>query len=575
MIRLVKFLAPFKWWIALAVLFGAATVGCGIGLMSTSAFLISAATLHPSIADLGVAIVGVRFFGIARGVFRYLERYVSHQVNFRLLARLRVWFYEAIEPLAPARLINYKSGDLLTRAVADIETLQDFYVRVIAPPVVAVVIASVMTIFFWRFDSALVITLMIFLTFTGAVMPTLVRCLSQQPNHDLILTRSKLHSEIVDSVQGIPDVIAFGQQENTRRKIRALADSFARSQMHVAWINSTQTAVGNLLMNLAMGCTVIVAITLVGSGKLNGIYLAVIALATLASFESVLPLSLAASSLESALAATKRLFAIADSAPAVCDPESRRKIEDRRLEIEVRDLHFAYSSDDLPVLIGVTFNLPMGKRLAIVGASGAGKTTLINLLLRFWDYEHGEISLNGVDLHAYAQDDVRNLIGVISQRTYLFNATMRENLLVAKPKASDEDIVRAAQQAQIHDFIESLPQKYETWIGERGLRLSGGERQRLAIARALLRHTPILILDEPTANLDAMTAQNFLRSLYDVMQGRTILMITHQLRGLEAMDEILVMQSGRINERGTQNELLKANGAYRQMWDLRNNIPKA
>lgn len=574
MSRLVKFLVPFKWWIALAVLFGAATVGSGIGLMATSAFLISAAALHPSIADLGVAIVGVRFFGIARGAFRYLERYVSHQVNFRLLARLRVWFYEAVEPLAPARIMDCKSGDLLTRAVADIETLQDFYVRVIAPPVVAIVIASVMTISFWRFDSTLAITLLIFLTLTGAGMPTLVRRLSRQPNRDLIHTRSKLHSEIVDAIQGIPDVIAFGQQENVKRNIRMLSDSFARSQIHVAWINSTQTAMGNLLMNLAMGCTVIVAITLVGSGKLNGLYLAVIALATLASFEAVLPLPLAASSLESALAAAKRLFAIADSAPAVRDPESKRKIEDQRLEIEIRDLHFAYSPDDPPALNGVTFNLPLGKRLAIVGASGAGKTTLINLLLRFWDYEHGEILLNGVDLRAYTQDDVRNLIGVISQQTYLFNATVRENLLVAKPKASDEEMARAAQRAQIHNFIESLPQKYETWIGERGLRLSGGERQRLAIARALLRHTPILILDEPAANLDAMTAQNFLRSLYDVMQERTMLMITHRLSGLETMDEILVMRQGRIIERGTHGDLLEANGIYRRMWDLQNNTPK-
>lgn len=570
MLRLIRFLAPFKWWIALAVLLGSLTIGSGIGLMATSAFLISTAALHPSIAELSVAIVGVRFFGIARGVFRYLERYVSHQVNFRLLARLRVWFYEAIEPLAPARLINYKSGDLLTRAIADIETLQDFYVRVVAPPVVAIVIAVALAIAFWRFDATLAITLLIFLALTGAVLPTLVRKLSQRPNQDLVRLRSELHSEVIDSIQGIPDLIAFGQQENSQKKLRALDDSFSRAQTRLSWINSAQTASGNLLMNLAMGCILIIAITLVNAGKLNGVYLAVIALTTLASFESVLPLSLAASSLESALAAAKRLFSIADSSPAVVDPKSEIKISDQKIEIEVRDLHFSYSPDEPAVLNGVSFSLAAGKRIAIVGSSGAGKTTLINLLLRFWDYKCGEILLNGVDLRSYAQDDVRNLIGVISQQTYLFNTTVRENLLVAKPKADNAELVSATQQAQVHNFIESLPQKYETWIGERGLRLSGGERQRLAIARALLRDTRLLILDEPTAHLDPVTAQNFLHSLYDVAQDRSLLMITHQLRGLEMMDEILVMRHGCIVERGTHDELMGVDSTYRKMWVLQN-----
>jgi ABC-type multidrug transport system fused ATPase/permease subunit len=243
--------------------------------------------------------------------------------------------------------------------------------------------------------------------------------------------------------------------------------------------------------------------------------------------------------------------------------------------LSVSDLDFRYSPDDPPALDGISFTLQPGRTLAVVGASGAGKSTLVNLLLRFWDYAEGRIMLDGRDLHEYVQDDVRALFSVVTQYTYLFNGTVRDNLLIVCPNATEDELIRAARQAQLHDFIASLPQGYDTWIGELGLGLSGGERQRLAIARAILKDAPILILDEATANLDAMTAGEIMRVVRAAMQGRTMLIITHRLAGLEAADEILVLRAGRIVEQGRHDELLQMDGYYRSMWETQNQILEA
>jgi ABC-type multidrug transport system fused ATPase/permease subunit len=238
----------------------------------------------------------------------------------------------------------------------------------------------------------------------------------------------------------------------------------------------------------------------------------------------------------------------------------------------VQGLSFRYGPDEPPALKDVSFALAAGGSLAVVGASGAGKSTLINLLLRFWDYREGQITLGGHELRSYQQDDLQRLVGVVSQQTHLFYATVRENLVIARPDASQADVVQAAQQAQIHEFIQTLPQGYDTWIGEGGLRLSGGERRRLTIARALLKGAPILILDEATADLDPQTERQWMRALQGLMASKTTLIITHRLVGLEAVDEILVLRTGRIVERGRHHELWQMGGLYRRMWELQNQV---
>ena len=577
--RLIQLAAPFKWWMALSALLGAFTIGSSIGLMATSAFIIARAALHPSVADLAVAIVGVRFFGIARGVFRYLERLVSHQVTFSLLARLRVWFYRAIEPLAPARLMRYRSGDLLSRSVSDIETLQNLYVRVVAPPFVAQLIAVFMGLFLYGYSPSLALIVLAFMLLVGVGVPLIVRAASQGAGRQLVAVRSELNEQLVDGLQGLADLIAFGRERDQSDKAKAFSHMLIGLQSKMASITGLHNAIGALLTNLAMWSVLVIAIPMVRTSHLTGIDLPVLVLATLSSFEGVLALPLAFQYLENSLQAARRLFEIVDTDLTTKAPKPKDSLaslrpagETRPTSVAVADLSFRYGPAEPLALDHLSFEVQPGRNLAIVGPSGAGKSTLVNLLLRFWDYEQGQILLNGRDLREYAPDDARALIGVVLQQTYLFNATVRENLLLARPEATEAELIRSAQQAQIHDFIQSLPQGYDTLIGEQGLRLSGGERQRLAIARALLKDAPIVVLDEATANLDALTERGVLRSIRALMTGRTTLMITHRLVGLEAIEEIIVLSAGRIVERGRHADLIQLDGLYRRMWDLQNQV---
>jgi ATP-binding cassette, subfamily C, bacterial CydCD len=635
-LRLLRTVRPFAGWALLSALLAFATVASGIGLMTTAALLLATAATHPSVADLVLPVVGVRFFGISRAALRYLERYVSHDVTFRLLARWRVWFYQAVEPLAPARLMSYRSGDLLARVVADVETLQHFYIRVAVPPLAALLVAILIVGFMAAFDSGLALALLLFLLLSGVGVPLLTHRLAGRSGARETHLRSDLSEKLVDGIQGMPDLMAFGQARRQLDRLSAANRDWLAVQQRAARIAGMHGAMMSGLANLAMWSVLVMAVPMVAAGRIEGVLLPVLALAALASFEAVAPLPHAFQHLGASLASARRLFDIVD-AGQVTEPrgyedtkltgrrgdrapggrgagerdagiESVTRSEAKGLPVDaqpgirgtgemlrsaqhdiragaqssahhpspithdsspslaVEALYFRYGPGEPLVLEDVGFQLPAGGRLAIVGPSGAGKSTLFNLLLRFWDYQEGRILLGGRDIRLYDVEALRRLVAVVSQRTHLFNMSLRENILLARPHATGEELVRAAEAAQIHAFAQSLPRGYDTQVGEQGLRLSGGERQRVSVARALLRDAPVLLLDEPTAGLDSLTERGLMDAILALMEGRTTLVVTHRLSHLEAMDEILLLEGGRVTERGRQDELLRHHGSYRRMW---------
>ncbi|MGQ9767145.1 MAG: thiol reductant ABC exporter subunit CydD [Anaerolineae bacterium] len=583
---LLSFLAPFWPWVALSVLLGFLTIGSSIGLLGTSAWIIAMAALQPSIAVLQVAIVGVRFFGIARGVFRYLERLVSHQVTFRLLAALRVWFYSMIEPLAPARLSGQRSGDLLSRIISDISTLEQFYVRVVAPPVVALLTSALTILIVGLHHPTLIWPVLVFLALTGVATPLLIQLLARPVGLRLAAERAALSAALVDGIQGAADLVAFAAEEAHLRRIQLLDRELARVQARAAAIAALSTALGILFTWLAVTSILAKAVPLVTANVLSGVNLAVLGLITLAGFEGVLPLPQAAQALQTSLAAARRLFELVampapgasaakpsplrppDEPPPFAEPTSAHQPSDLTAgpSIRVEGLTMRYAPAEAPALADVSFRVPAGGRVAVVGPSGAGKSSLAAVLFRLWDYEQGHIWLNDRELRDLHPEWVRRQIAAVTQQTHLFNATIRENLLLGRPGAIQAELEWAARIAQIHDFICALPAGYDTWIGEQGLQLSGGERQRLAIARALLKNAPILILDEPTANLDPHTAQALLRALEPCMAGKTTILITHRLEQLAGFDQILLLDQGRLIATGRHEDLLTQVPLYRRLW---------
>jgi len=571
--RLLAFLRPFWGWVVLSVILSAATVFAGIGLLGTSADLIARAALQPGIAALQVSIVGVRFFGISRAVLRYLERLVSHSVNFRLLAQLRVWFYKRLEPLSPARLQDYRSGDVLQRAIGDIETLENFYVRVLAPPLSAILITAGMGWFVGQVDWRLGLVLAGGLLAGGAGISLLAFWIGQKAGAAYVQDRAQLNAEMVSVIQGITDLVAYSQELIVKQRVEHLLEVTSRSQRRLVLGNGLVNGLMVALTNLTLVLVLWFAIPLVEGGALEGYRLAVLAVLTLASFEAVNSLPQAAQLLRGNVESAARLFELSDQTPAVVEPVCPVKIpESQTPHLSINHLTFRYADRSMPTLNDISLSLTPPKKIAIVGESGAGKSTIIQLLLRYWEYEKGEILLNGVDYKNLDSRDIRRFFGVVSATPYLFSATLRQNLLIARPDADKQQLLTIIERVGLKNWLDSLPNGLDTWVGEHGKLMSGGERQRLAAGRALLSNAPFILLDEPTTGLDSLSELQLMQTLFNLFRERSILWVTHRLIDMEQMDEIIVLQAGQVIERGKHNRLLAAGGIYAGLWQAQQRI---
>ncbi len=550
--RLLGLFRPYAGWIALGILLSLATLVANVALMAVAAWFIA------SMAIAGAAGVSMNYFtpaaiiracAIVRTGGRYAERLVTHEATLRLLAGLRVWLYEHLEPLAPAGLRHYHSGDLLSRIRADIDTLDNLYLRVLAPTVTAILGALIFLLFLLAHDPRFALILASFLFLAGVAVPWLVRRLGEGPGRRVVALASDLRATAVDSIQGLAELEVYGAADRHAERIATLGRRLADEQQRLAGIRGLSQGALGLSANLAMWLFVWTAIPLVQDGSIPPPDLALLALFTLAAFESVVPLPAAFQALGETRTAARRILEIADAKPRVADP-ARPAAMPRGFSIAFRGVHFTYPDAERPALAGIHLDLPERKRIAILGPSGSGKTTLVNLLLRFWAPQAGHIEIGGEDIERLAGEEVRRRIAVAAQRVHLFTGSIRDNLRLADPAASQARLEQACRTAELHAFIQSQPDGYDTEVGEGGVALSGGQARRLAIARALLKDAPILVLDEPTEGLDRPTARSLMRNLAARSPERSLLLITHRPEGLEYMDEVLVLAAGRIADRG-------------------------
>jgi len=550
-VRLLALISTRAGLIGAGAVLGSLAVGSNVALMAVSAYLVTRAALATNVAEIALAVTAVRVLAIGRAAFRYLERYVTHVATLRILTDLRVWFYASIEPLAPARLTDRRRGDLLARVVADVETLEDLYVRIVVPPIVAALVSAFACLLLGLFDPRLGIILLAFLVLTGIVLPLIARQLSRDAADTIVGQRAELHAAIVDEIEGIAELAAFDQAATHRTSLLTLGDGVDRLGERLAVVRGLGIGLAALLTGLCGIVVLAVAVPLVADGQIDGVYLALLPLAAVAAFEAVQPLSTALQLLDTSRAAGARLFELVDAPPPVVDPVDPKPAPTSTPPpaLWIEGLRFAYEPGRRTILDGVSLVIPAGSSLAIVGPSGSGKSTIVNLLLRFWDYDEGQIRIGGIELHELRGDDVRALLGVVPQRVDLFDASIRDNLALADPDLTDEQLEAACRQAQLLDFVTGLPAGFDTRIGEDGVRLSGGERRRLAIARVLIRNAPILVLDEPTADLDTVTEQRLIESLRPFVSGRTTLLISHRPALADLADRAIFLERGRIRSR--------------------------
>jgi ATP-binding cassette, subfamily C, bacterial CydC len=532
--------------LTLSVLLGALAVGFGVALMGAAGYLISRAAERPPILALTVTIVAVRFFGLARPLARYLERLVSHDLALRTLGRIRAGFYERIEPLAPAQLDGFRHGELLGRMVGDVDALQGLYLRGLGPPLVAVGVAAACVGVTAAFLPVAALILAVGLVAGGVAVPTLSAALGRASGRRQAAARAELTAELVELLRGTPELVVYGRQADTLARLRASDGELSSLGRRDALAAGLGAGLSILIAGATAAGVLAVAVTAHDAGALDRVLVATLALLAISSFESVAPLPGAALELSATLAAGRRVLELIDREPEVTDPPIPLPPPPGPATIALEGVTARYGPDQRPALEGVDLTLHPGRRVALVGPSGAGKTTVTNLLLRFLNPDAGRVTIAGHDLRDYLQRDARRMIALAGQEAHLFDSTIRANLLLARPGATDAELEQALDRARIGDWVRSLPDGLETLVGEEGVRLSGGQRQRIVVARALLADAPVLVLDEPAAHLDPETASGLIGDLLMAAGERSVLLITHRPEGLDLVDEVLTLDAGRI-----------------------------
>jgi thiol reductant ABC exporter CydC subunit len=548
--------------LGLGALAATAASACSVALLGVGAWLIARASQQPEMAVLSVAVVAVRAFAVGRGVARYVERLVTHDATLRTLSDVRVRVFRRLERLAPTGLSAFRDGDLLSRFVADVDGVQDVVLRALLPLFSGLVVglgsAAVVSLMLPEAGAVVLVVVLV----VAVVLPWVTGRLARDAARAAVGARAELSTTVVDTLARVPELVAYdaagqrlGRLQDIDRRLQRQLDRTARAEGAGAGALA-------LLVGLGVWGVLLVGVAALRSGALGDVALVVVVLLPLALAEVLGALPAAGRQLTRGTTSTARVLDVLDRPDPVHEPQRPRLLPDPPYRLRVEDLAVRWTPTGPDVVTGLDLDLLPGHRVALVGPSGSGKTTVAMALLRLLDPSSGRITLGGVDTADLDGDDVRRVVGLMAQDAYVFDSTVLENVRLARPDATTEQVRAALAGARLLGWVDALPDGLDTWVGQHGARMSGGERQRLALARVLLADPPVLVLDEPTEHLDARTADELTRDLLDATHGRTVLMVTHRLAGLEAMDEVVVLDRGRVAARGSHAELVAAGGRY-------------
>ncbi|HGD3511941.1 TPA: cysteine/glutathione ABC transporter ATP-binding protein/permease CydC [Klebsiella aerogenes] len=554
-----------KWLLTLGVVLAIVTLLASIGLLTLSGWFLSAS------AVVGVAGIysfnymlpaaGVRGAAIIRTAGRYFERLVSHDATFRVLQHLRVATFSKLLPLSPAGLARFRQGELLNRIVADVDTLDHLYLRVISPLVGALVVILVVTIGLSVLDVTLALTLGGIMLATLLLLPPLFYRAGKPTGEQITQLRGQYRQQLTSWLQGQAELMLFNASDRYRKQMEKTEQRWQEAQRRQAEL----TALSQALMLLIGGIAVIAMLWMasegVGGNNQPGALIALFVFCALAAFEALAPVTGAFQHLGQVIASARRITQITEQQPEVTfsqqTPQSFSQVA-----LTLNEVTFSYPQQSAPALKDISLQVAAGEHIAILGRTGCGKSTLLQLLTRAWDPANGQIQLNGQPLSVLSETTLRQAMSVVPQRVHIFSATLRDNLLLAAPQVSDARLAEILARVGLEKLLEDSG--LDSWLGEGGRQLSGGELRRLAIARALLHDAPLMLLDEPTEGLDATTESQILDLLSEVMRDKTVLMVTHRLRGLARFNQIIVMDNGQIIEQGSHAELLAKQGRYYQ-----------
>ncbi len=541
LLRLYRLFRPSSVRLLAGVLLASLVILANAGLLALAGWFIAAMALSGlggPLLNYFVPAAGIRGLAILRTGGRYGERLLTHDTTLRLLVTLRVWFYTELEPLAPARLQHYRGGDLLSRIRADIDSLDNFYLRVLVPAFAALVCAAVIVAGLATFSVGVALIDAGGLLVVGLVLPWGALRLARRASHEVVALQAGLRAETADYMRGLGELQIYQAADRAVERISHVGQALVKAQRRLAWINAVASGFTSFVMFASMGIALVWVIPLVVHQAIAAPDVPMLALLVLGSFEAVVTLPPAFQALGETLAATSRIFDIIDTKPSVVEPANpvAAPVE---YDVKFEHVRMRYREGAAWAVDDVSLTIKAGERVAIVGASGAGKTSLLNVLLRFWPYQSGDVAIGGVSVSDLAGETVRGLCAVVAQQTHLFNASIRQNLLLAMPDASEAALWDVLAAVQLLEKVRGLPRGLDSMVGEANENFSGGEARRMAIARAMLKDAPILLLDEPTEGLDHEAEQLVLAALDRLMRGRTTIMISHHPSCLRYVDRVV------------------------------------